>query len=189
MDDKKRLAYNARKQKWRDEHRERTREIGRNFANSEKGQKHRKKWRDAHPENIRAATARYKAAMTPEERRLTAQKHRNNPQTKLKRRLKEAEKRAAKSGLPFDQALYEYTLANPPTHCACCSVKLDYAVKGRGCRNNGPSVDRVINSDGYTLTNTQWICGFCNARKSDSSLDQLLMIVAYIQRHLQSLGK
>lgn len=179
--------YAARKQKWRDDHPEKARAIALKFARSKKGLKHRKKWRDDHPENIRANTARYKAKMTPEERAQTSQKHRNVIRTKLKRRLKEAEKRAKEKGHPFDQRLYASVIENPPTHCWCCGVELDYTVQGRGCRNRGPSPDRVINDAGYPFTNVRWICGICNARKSDSTLADLEMLVAYMKRHAQSL--
>ncbi len=177
--------HTARKQQWRDANREQYRAIGRKFANSEHGQKSRKEWRDSHPENIRAATARYKADMTPEQRKLTAQKHRDNPITKLKHCLGEARKRAIDMNLPFEEALYA-VLDSPPTHCACCGHVLDYNVRGRGCRNFGPSIDRVINSEGYTIRNVRWVCGYCNARKSDSTREMLAMFIAYIDRNTSS---
>lgn len=198
MTDEERIEYNAkkrqeyaanrehiaeRKRKWREAHPERARAIANKFANSEKGQRHRKEWRDSHPENIRAATYRYKSRMTPEERRQTAQKHRNNPMTKLKRKLKEAQKRARKEGGFFDPALFDIVLANPPTHCACCSIALDYNVEGKGCRNHGPSVDRVINEKWYTIENTRFVCGMCNAIKSDGTAERHELIAAYMRRY------
>lgn len=185
MNDHERAEYNARKQKWRDANRDKVRAAGNKFANSEHGWKRRKEWRDGHPEKIRANTYRYRAKMTPGQRKAVARKHRNNPRTKLKHRLGEARKRAIKDGLPFEEVLYNI-LDNPPTHCACCKAELDYNVRGRGCRNFAPSIDRVINERGYTVANVRWICGFCNARKSDSTRDILLMIVAYINQNTVS---
>jgi hypothetical protein len=177
-----REEYNARKQRWRDANRGRYRATSNKFARSDKGQKHRKQWRDEHPENIRAATYRYRAKMSPEQRKQIAKKHRDNPITKLKRKLREAEKRAERDGGFFDHALYELVLSNPPTHCACCSIALDYNTEGRGCRNRGPSVDRVINDRWYTIENTRFTCGRCNAIKSDGTVEEHELIVAYIRR-------
>jgi hypothetical protein len=179
----------ARKQKWREDNPLKARAIALKFAHSEKGQKHRKRWRDEHPENVRATTERYRAKMTPERRKELSQKHRDNVQTKLKRGLKEAQKRDAEEGLDFDMALFDIILKNPPTHCACCSTELDYESRGRGCRNRSPSPDRVINAIGHTVGNTRYVCGRCNALKSDATPEESMMIAAYVQRHQQSLVK
>jgi hypothetical protein len=163
--------------------RDKIRAAGNKFARSKKGRKHRKKWRDSHPENIRANTARYRAKMAPEERRANAKRYRDKPATKIKRRLQEAQKRALEEGGFFDPRLIERSLANIPTHCACCGHVFDYNVSGRGCRNYGPSIDRVVNEKWYTLENSRWICGFCNARKSDSTLAIVEMIATYIRQN------
>lgn len=181
MTDEEKRAKNAEKKRaWRAANRPKARAIALRFARSEKGQERRKEWRDSHSENIRAATARYKAKMTPEERKQVAQKHRDNPATKLKRKLKDAMKRAAERGLPYDETLIDDLLAD----CACCAIELDYQARGRGCRNRGPSIDRVVNASGYVRGNCAITCGRCNAIKSDATLDEILAIAAYMQRHI-----
>lgn len=165
-------------------------------------------WRITNPEKSRAATARYRATHLeaerkrkrdyqhehkaeqrvrqqahPEKGRRRVMKWLSNPSNRIKARLTSARWRARKRGLAFDEALFAYA-GNPPIHCACCKHPLDYAGKERGgTRGRGLSIDRVDNTKGYTVNNVSFICHRCNALKSDATVDELLAIVAYMQRH------
>ena len=49
---------------------------------------------------------------------------------------------------------------------------------------DGPSLDRIDSTRGYTLDNVAVICGRCNRLKSDASLSELKLLVAYVEREL-----
>lgn len=74
------------------------------------------------------------------------------------------------------------------SHCQCCGKGLCLQYEERGTRQyrsnpNVPSIDRVNNHKGYTRSNIAVICWECNYRKTDLSLEDLEMMVAYIKKY------
>ena len=67
--------------------------------------------------------------------------------------------------------------------CQCCSRELVYESLPRNAlRGSSATLDRIIPHLGYIPTNVAIICHKCNTRKSDSGLEDLVMIVAYIKK-------
>lgn len=74
------------------------------------------------------------------------------------------------------------------THCQCCGKELCLQYEERATRKyrsnpNSPSVDRVNNHKGYTKSNIAIICWECNYRKTDLSIEDLEMMIAYIKKY------
>lgn len=72
------------------------------------------------------------------------------------------------------------------SRCQCCgkTLCLEYEARtSRGYRSNpnSPSVDRVNNNRGYTRYNIAIICWECNFRKTDLTVLDLEMMLAYVK--------
>lgn len=83
---------------------------------------------------------------------------------------------------------YLEQLFRTTTHCQCCGKNLCLEYKereSRAYRSNpdSPSVDRVNNQKGYTRSNIAIICWECNFRKTDLTIDDIEMMLAYIKKN------
>jgi hypothetical protein len=91
--------------------------------------------------------------------------------------------RARKRGIEYDKLALTELSHIPPTSCQCCSKPFLYAEYGKAKLNDVPSIDRVDNTKGYIRGNIAVICNQCNKAKRDSTIQQLLNVVKYVQRH------
>ena len=80
--------------------------------------------------------------------------------------LKEVKNRAKEKGVPYDIPHWK-KLPPEPSHCPECNREM----KRGGERADQPELDRRVPDLGYVLSNVMWICGDCNARKFNISLD------------------
>jgi len=87
--------------------------------------------------------------------------------------------------MAYSPGLREALMLDLPVQCPCCNQPLDYAMGHRGRNESVPSLDRVDNALGYTVTNTVIICRRCNRLKGDATLNDLALMKSYMQRHLQ----
>lgn len=85
--------------------------------------------------------------------------------------------RAKKAGIPFD--ITEDDIPIPDT-CPVFGIPLIRGKAGRG-RNN-PSVDRIDPAKGYIKGNVRVICQRANAVKSNSSLEELELVVKDLKK-------
>lgn len=96
-----------------------------------------------------------------------------------------ARRRAKYKCLPFQlclQDVYEL-LIRQKCRCACCQRRFHMKFTGvRGAKLRSASLDRSSPRYGYTVQNIAILCYRCNLLKSDASLDELLLVVAYIKR-------
>ena len=93
--------------------------------------------------------------------------------------------RAIRSELEFDQCLKGIFMDNPPMTCACCGVAFNYASEPSSERQRtSPSIDRVDNTKGYVVGNTQIICWGCNTDKSHLTVERMEQFIAYIKKYI-----
>src|SRR5262245_38763320 len=157
------------------------------------------KWRAANPEKQRAKAARYRSkyraaihARQKTYRDSQAGRAYNIaytttyyalPKNRLRNLVTNAFRRAERLGLEYDSNLLEHLVSDLPQECPCCGLALDYSTRqGRNKRDRSPSLDRFDNARGYTADNVQVICWRCNNLKSDASIVELEMVIAYMRR-------
>jgi hypothetical protein len=99
--------------------------------------------------------------------------------------LKNAQFRARRGGYPCTITLEDIVI---PEFCPVLGIKLGtYIGKGRGgFKDDAPSLDKVIPSKGYVKGNVCVISNRANAIKRDASLDELRLVVAYIEHQTNS---
>src|SRR5262245_36756659 len=95
------------------------------------------------------------------------------PKHRMQNLIGKAKGRARRKWLVFYDGLALILKETPPTHCKCCQRKFDYSLGKGHNKGRSPSLDRVDNSDGYTLLNTAVICRRCNTLKGDATLAEL----------------
>ena len=128
-----------------------------------------------------------RAIYTPEQLKTNTRRHIETPPVRLRKMLISARYNCtARKITTFDEALLDLYASQIPSHCACCGTALDYSV--RSAKGNGksrcPSFDRVDNTIGYTVDNVRVVCVRCNRLKNDASLEELRMLVAYVEQHI-----
>lgn len=86
--------------------------------------------------------------------------------------------RSRKKGLPYDKDLSNLPL---PDVCPVLGLKLQY-VEGRGGpAADSPSLDRIVPALGYVRSNLRVISRRANSLKSDSAIDELKRVIAYME--------
>jgi len=88
-----------------------------------------------------------------------------------------ARKRAGRKGVPF--VLTEQTIPLIPDACPACGVALERS-EGKVSATS-PSLDRIVPELGYVPENVAWLCYRCNAIKRDASLEDLKLLVRWLE--------
>lgn len=88
-------------------------------------------------------------------------------------------RRAKRFGIPFNLTVNDLHI---PATCPVLGIPLRRGI-GKLCQNS-PSVDRIEGAKGYVYGNVRVISFRANAIKSDASLHELLLVVAYVKREL-----
>jgi len=96
-------------------------------------------------------------------------KHIANPVPRL---FASAKSRAKKFNLPFSLKLEDIVV---PTHCPVLGLPLDFA-----CKEQIPTLDRVIPALGYVAGNIVVISMRANRLKSDATAEELLRLLDYV---------
>ena len=106
------------------------------------------------------------------------------PTNRIRHLYNNAVQRAKKLRVPCEASLLPALLQEIPACCACCGASFDYTT-GRGKQHavtaRSPSLDRLLPTDGWTMTNTTIICARCHRLKSDASINELQAIIRYME--------
>lgn len=113
----------------------------------------------------------------PEAYAASNRKHRNK--YPIRYLLSGAKKRAKQKNIPFD--ITEFDIAQP-THCPVLGIELVYNNKHKVAPNSA-TLDRVIPSLGYVKGNVFVISYRANTLKNASSLEEVKLILNYINLH------
>jgi hypothetical protein len=105
-----------------------------------------------------------------------AKDHANFPS---KRMVEAAKHRARKLGVPFDLDWREIAI---PAVCPVLGIPLTFGTAG--FQDASPSLDRLRPELGYIKGNVRVISYRANAIKRDASLDEMRLLVAYLEREL-----
>jgi hypothetical protein len=137
--------------------------------NKEDGKRYRDKWRSENKDKWAAYHKKWREA-NPE-------KHKQNysslsPEYKIWYAIKS---KCKKNNIEFDLDVSDI---DPPKLCPVFNIPLD-----RRDSNHTPSVDRVDPSKGYTKDNICVISLKANRMKQDSSIDDLKMLIKYMEEH------
>lgn len=157
-------------------------------ANPEKSQAAKRKWRRANPEKINEINKAWKAK-NPEKvavyKKTTVARNRaildlpNNSEAskvfRVRAMLYDAKKRAKKMGIPFN---IKPSDVNIPDLCPVFGTPMVYS-RGSGRTDNSPSLDRVINSNGYVKGNVIVVSWLANRIKNDASPEQIRAVADF----------
>lgn len=109
-------------------------------------------------------------------------KRRRTPEGWLTQAFYWARARAKRDGLAF--TLTQDDLLPLPVRCPILGIEIDYERKPiRGAHDDAPSLDRTIESKGYTPGNVRVVSSRANRIKNDGSLAEHRAIVAYMESH------
>lgn len=104
-----------------------------------------------------------------------------SPEAKIRNLLCIARRRAIKGGMDFDVCIDDLVL---PQKCPLLGIEINYAVNGRGARDDSPSIDRIDNSKGYVKGNVWVVSWRANRLKSNASLDELKRIYRSLEKKM-----
>ena len=97
----------------------------------------------------------------------------NNRDRKL---LYNSKKRAKEMGIEHSISIEDIVI---PEFCPVLGIKLEFS--SRSFSDNGPSIDRVDNTKGYTKDNICIISWRANSIKSDATLEELEKLVKWLK--------
>ena len=69
-----------------------------------------------------------------------------------------------------------------PTHCPVLGIPLGFS----NSRDHVPSIDRIVNTKGYTKDNIVIVSLRANRFKSDATLEELKRLVAFYEGHFEN---
>jgi hypothetical protein len=170
----------ARRKRWSDSNPEKARECSRRGS---------AKWKQAHPEKVKEDAARW-ARENPERnaahsRASYARLFETDPKEAWARTaIAAAKQRAKRSGVPFTLTAQDIPR---PDICEVLGLSLFYERRGLKCPDaHSPTVDRLVPELGYVLGNIRVISHRANALKSNASLQELELVLAYMRLHLEN---
>tara|TARA_R110002096_G_scaffold279991_1_gene474214 strand:+ start:106 stop:528 length:423 start_codon:yes stop_codon:yes gene_type:complete len=91
--------------------------------------------------------------------------------------LSRAKVRAQRGNVPFNLNPGDVVI---PDICPILGIVLTSG-RGKGPKDNSPALDRIIPSLGYVADNIQVISARANRIKSDSTIEELSMILEYLK--------
>ena len=92
--------------------------------------------------------------------------------------LADARKRAKRKGIEYDLTVDDF-----PVHeyCPVLGIKLEVGIGKR--HSASPSIDRIDNTKGYVRGNVMIISLRANSLKNDASIEEMKMIVKYMEEY------
>ena len=94
-----------------------------------------------------------------------------------------AKARAKKYNIPFDLTPSDIVV---PEFCPVLGIPLKVAT---GCaKPNSPSIDKIIPEKGYVKGNIAVVSHKANTIKSDASIDDIRLLLAYLERSIATEG-
>ena len=199
----------ARRAAWRAAHPEQERQNKQVYRSAhldkvrERDRRAKKTWRQEHPEEWkRISQARNTEEKRAKWRAWRAEHHmeqhiRETEKSRAYRAAHPAEAalcnmvwsaamRARKTGMEFDGLVG--LAESAPAECACCGVRFEFTMPRVGHGRKGlkrnlkaPTLDRIDNAQGYVKENVAVICCGCNIRKGNATLEQLRMLISYME--------
>jgi hypothetical protein len=99
----------------------------------------------------------------------------------------QARKRAKASGVPFNITT-EHLISIFPEDSLCpvLGIPMKFGDDNDG-RDNSPSVDRIIPTEGYVEGNVVWVSYRANRIKNDASLEELKKLVHFYERYQEAI--
>lgn len=94
-------------------------------------------------------------------------------------RLSELKSNAKRRGIHFGLSKERMKTLLEERACCCCGRTLDNPNDPLSSRE----IDRVINSTGYTDSNSFALCFFCNRLKGDGTAEDFTRLIAYINKN------
>lgn len=129
------------------------------------------RWRGDNKESLAAACKR------------SYLKDKSIPNRRMNAIVSAAKKRAREKNIPFSEDIRSFLRKLSPLNCECCGKKFNYSAdRTFKDRNDSASLDRVIPELGYVIGNIEVICYRCNWLKQNSSLEEIKVIVSYMER-------
>ena len=133
-------------------------------ANQDKLKESARKWRAKNPDKLLAYNL--------------------TPYARLISQLNQAKRRAKEKGVEFNLTREDIKI---PSHCPVLNIPLQRSVDNQGKKSdNSPSIDRIDNTKGYTKDNIRIISWKANRLKNDATLEELKLIVEYMEKHFES---
>jgi hypothetical protein len=96
---------------------------------------------------------------------------------------RQARKRALRDGVEFT-IVPEQVLV--PSHCPALGIPLMVSHRGKGGRDNSPSLDRIDPTQGYVPGNVAVISSRANRAKNDLTCEELAAVLAYARCHTRT---
>ena len=157
------------------------------YNSSEKGRVRKEKFMENYeydPIKQKEYSDRYFNNMTDDEideyrlknRKKMAKSRKENPERHM---VNDARKRAKEKGLEFSISAKDISI---PTVCPVLGIPL-FQGENKWC-DNSPSLDRIDNLKGYTKENIAVISLRANQLKNNGSLEELKLIVEYMEKNL-----
>lgn len=162
-------ACRASYRKYKENNKEKVRQSRKDFEARNKDNPEYKKRRAVYAK-------RWRLKLSPEERtrREREQKAKTVPERLM---LNDARKRAKKKGIEFNISLEDIFI---PETCPVLGIPL---FRGKGSRSpNSPSLDRVVNAEGYVKGNIAVISQRANALKNDGTAEEFKKLILYMEK-------
>lgn len=110
-------------------------------------------------------------------------------ETLVRSRAREAMRRAAKAGVPFDQSFVDDSVLALKQSGFRCQITgrafdIDYRTPGAGGTHYAPSPDRMIPGLGYVRGNVRWILWCLNRGKGEMSAEHHLEVCRMVARYV-----
>ena len=137
-----------------------------------------RKAQEYYKDNRDREIARAKKSLNKDRVKTNANKRRqirNNPVSYMLCNIKT---KAKKHGIPFDLTHDDIVI---PETCPILGIPL--RISEGSATWSSPSLDRIVPAIGYVRGNVQVISHKANTMKSDATLEELELLVAYLRRH------
>lgn len=176
-----------RKYKTEEEREAAKRESYRKYRESEKGKATKERFKEKNKDNVELKERYYKVQRDWFRNLSDAERDKIKARNRVKQQLRllndpriglfnDAKKRAKKKCLDFTITLDDIII---PAVCPVLGIQL---FRGDGKQSdNSPSLDRINNNVGYIPGNVRVISYRANTIKSSSTVEELLLIIAYMQ--------
>lgn len=96
-------------------------------------------------------------------------------------------KRSKEKNLPCDLEIltvsYFNQILRSNSFCKCCGIELDCSFKDQ-VNDRSPTVDKIVPTLGYVISNIAIICWKCNVIKKDATLLELKSLLTWMSNHV-----
>jgi len=140
------------------------------------GAERQKRYRERNAEKVRAALYTYRERNPKKIAEIKRRSMWKHPERRL---LQLARERAKKQGLPFLLTINDITIPD-----VCPALGIPIGITPVRMSDNSPTLDRIDNTLGYVPGNVRVISWRANRVKSNATLADLRLLVAYMEMYL-----